>query len=303
MAWFTFYDNEATPNSLYAPLRRKIDLSQLNQNIYKDSIIAIYIGNTVINKKVTSSLTESYSDSSYITVHEDDDNDSYFVPVKSLVKDNYLYFKVNENHDYSSVSRKYYSVYYGYDDLSFLNKVGQYSYQKGTTKNFTLSESEISQAIKLIDSNGYNDYSLAYYDNGISWESGTSKIVGAKAFGFFNGPFLYIKGSKNPNLGKFRIRIFSIDQKNSISRNLVVDWTEIDCYSSSNLINQDLFFKTNLDNSKYFFEIETLSNKNEMSSSTQVNINGYSFVPDYGLSLSIEEINSQISFKRIGGIR
>lgn len=308
MAWFKFYDNQSTPNSYAAPLRRILDLSELNQNIYKDSIIAVSIEDIVINKKITSSLSSIYSDDSYIVIYEDEDNQNYFIPVKSLVKDNYLYFKLHENYSYNSTSKKYYSIYYGFDNLSKLQKITDNVYIKPSTPevataNFKLDLSEISSAIKLIDSNGYNDYSLAYYDNGISWKDGVSKTIGAKAFGFFNGPYLYIKGSKTSNSGTFKIRIFSIDQKNSISKNLVLDWIEIDCYSANNLYNQNLFSKTDLDKNKYFFEIETLSKRNNLSSSTNINITGYSFMPDYGLSLSSEEIYSEISFKRIGGIR
>jgi hypothetical protein len=51
------------------------------------------------------------------------------------------------------------------------------------------------------------------------------------------------------------------------------------------------------------FEIESLLEKNVMSSSSSVNIKQYTFYPDYKLFYSKEEINPDIPFIRIGGIR
>lgn len=147
------------------------------------------------------------------------------------------------------------------------------------------------------------EYKLAFYNNGLDWIDGKSQSIGAKAFGSFDGPKFRVIGKKGPNYGKFRIRIFSYYDNNSISKNVALDWTTVDCYASQESSDQILYLNTSLEYSKYIFEIEVISDKNVMSSSNSVEISKYQFFPNYKLTYDVEELNPNISFIKIGGIR
>ncbi len=77
----------------------------------------------------------------------------------------------------------------------------------------------------------------------------------------------------------------------------------MDCYASQESSDQILYLNTSLEYSKYIFEIEVISDKNVMSSSNSVEISKYQFFPNYKLTYDVEELNPNISFIKIGGIR
>jgi hypothetical protein len=83
---------------------------------------------------------------------------------------------------------------------------------------------------------------------------------------------------------------------------VVTDWIEVDCYSSVNsetaIIDID-----DLNYSEYNIEIETLSEKNTLSSGTNIYIKEIQFLRFFNLSLGEEELNPNLSFISMGGIR
>jgi hypothetical protein len=54
---------------------------------------------------------------------------------------------------------------------------------------------------------------------------------------------------------------------------------------------------------KYIFELETLAEKNIMAITNSVKIDKYEFSPNYKLTYSQEEINPNLAFITIAGLR
>lgn len=334
MSWFKFLKNTfdiyaATPTIEYikAPVRRRVVIDDLKEDIDSGEIIYVDLGSKSINKYYDNSLSEQFSHDSYIVVYEDSVYEKYGIAVKSKVVDNIIYFQAAEQHLKNVKTSKYYSIYYGLKNIKYLQ-------QLDTTylKQFeTLQEGielkayrqvddvenvEFTQGAYLdLDIANLQDYTyeatetssknfkLSLNNNGIDWKDNVSTKIGAKAMGIFDGPGFEIHGSKGSNYGKFRIRILSLDEDNNISKNISLDWTEVDCYNSSLNDAAILFSKSDLEYNRYIFEIETIADKNTMSKSNQVKIDKYMFSPNYKLTYEKEEFNPDLSFIRIGGIR
>jgi len=81
-----------------------------------------------------------------------------------------------------------------------------------------------------------------------------------------------------------------------------LDWFEIDCYSTEEK-QQVIFEKTDLEYLDYSLEIETLGDKNVLSTSTEVRINKISFLKNYNFDINDQVINPDLLFKSIGGVR
>ena len=168
---------------------------------------------------------------------------------------------------------------------------------------FDLEVASFSSYSYSATTNSTKSYQLALYNNGTDWENNYSLNPASKAFGIFDGPGFEIYGEKGPRSGKFRIRILSLYDDNSISKNVILDWTEVDCYNSILSESAILYQNSNLEYSKYIFEIETLADKNIMSQSNSVKIEKYMFSPNYKLIYEKEEFNPDLSFVKVGGIR
>lgn len=313
MSWFQAYKyvyNTQTEEDdlvqLKIPLRRKINISNLKKDIQEDEQVYANLQGKSINSFINSNLETTTDNYSYIVVYQDDADEDFFKPVQSKVIDNILYFKSFEDINKETIQSKYYAVYYGVTNIKYIeetidgddtvfvrpNVISASDFDIVTIEEYTYTADESSEI-----------YSLAYYNSGIDWKDGISQKVGAKAFGVFDGPKLQIYGSKGKSYGKFRVRIFSYSDEETISSIPAIDWVEVDCYSGTQLNNQILYQIENLEYNKYIFEIEVLSNKNTLSSSNSVNIDKYMFSPDYGLFCDKEEINPSISFVTIAGVR
>jgi hypothetical protein len=315
MAWFSFLQSEdnATPSSIVSPIKREIDFDNLENPLYENEIIAVKLNGININSKLSSTLQQSNDESSYIVVYENNSDDNFFIVTKSKVIDDYIYFKVIEDIEPSDVLDKKYTIYYGISNIKYLKNIDDNVYQQATEQEikqfedgdfYDLSEQEVDLAYYETTESSNKSFQLALYDNGNSWLDGKSTAVGAKAFGLFDGPNLYVLGSKGTNFGKFRIRIFEVLDNGTVTKTTPLDWQEVDCFQYQNLSNQILFETENfLEYKRYMFEIEVLYDKNSSSTSNQVEISSYKFIPNYKIYIESEQINSDLSFIRIGGIR
>jgi hypothetical protein len=321
MAWFKplkeTYEIGITAVSsdfLKVPMKRKVYFNYIPNDIEAGEQVYVNLDTKFVNKYINSNLESVTDDYSYIVVYEDSTDDSFFGPVKSRAVNNIVYFNVEEKIEKDRFYTKHYSIYYGLTNLKFLEQItidDETYFQKLDTELIIqtegtfldLASDNIQEYSYDATENSLKEYKLALYNNGLDWIDGKSQVVGAKAFGSFDGPKFRIIGKKGPNYGKFRIRIFSYYENDSISKNLALDWTTVDCHASVESSNEILYSNTTLEYSKYIFELEVLSDKNVMSSSNAVEITKYQFFPDYKLTYDVEEVNPNISFVKIGGIR
>lgn len=322
MSWFKIISYEtdleaATPNIQYIvpPLKRKIPVSNLSESVETTEIVYCNLDNKIINKYYSSSNEELTDNDSYIVVYEDASNPNYFIPVKSKIIDNLLYFVPHEKIEKLTSGSRYYAVYYGMSNLKYIEPV-EYNnttiYQKVSQEDidnavdgdyYDLATANINNYEYEATSQSDKIYRLAFYNDGVDWVNNSSTKIGSKVFGIFDGPKIKIYGSKGSSFGKFRIRIFPYQENLTINNIPVVDWTTIDCYDGENFNFEILYEKLNLQYKKYIFEIETLAEKNIMSVSESVNIFQYTFIPNYKISCEKEQINPEIFFVTVSGIR
>ena len=318
MTWFKILKEnynplDATPTIEYItiPLRRIISLSYLEDNILEDELIYCNLENIYINKHYSNTLQSVTDLDSFIVVLQDSTDATYFKIVNSTIVNNVLYFEAGEDHLKNINTSKYYSIYYGLNDLAYVDLItlnSHTAYQKsGTHIDINLTPTSFAINLNLfnyqsnIDSN--RNYTLALYNAGIDWIDGASQKESAKAFGIFDGPNISIYGNKSKNSGIFKIRILEVNSDNTMSSVVALDWTEVDCYSETPQLDVALYTNTSLGYGRYIFEIETISDKNIMSTSNSVTINSYRFLPNYKLVYGQEEFNPDLSFVRIGGIK
>jgi hypothetical protein len=323
MPWFKFLKNtynpeSATPTAEYIkpPMRRKVFIDNLEENIDSGETIYVDLATSFINKYYDTQLDAQDSQDSYIVIYEDSEYEDYGIAVKSKVIDNIIYFSAAEDHSKNTKTSKYYSIYYGLNYLKYIENylmvddVYAYKQVDDVENSIFIEGSYLDLGLQNLTTYTYEatqtsskSFKLSLNDNGFDWIDNTSTKPGAKALGIFDGPGFEIYGAKGPNYGKFKIRIFSLYDDNSISKNLVLDWTIIDCYSPTIQESVVLSYLTDMKYNRYLFELEVISEKNVMSQSNQVKIEKYMFSPNYKLTYEKEELNPDLSFVRIGGIR
>jgi hypothetical protein len=326
MAWFTFLEasEAATPATLQTPLRRELIIDNIEDPFSQGDILSINLNGKKINKKLDGTLTEVSDNTSYLVVYEDFANDSFFQPVESVIVDDVLYFKAYEDGGPDIFSTKKYSIYYGLNNINNLEYLGDGIYQQVIQEDFgigilpvegeeepepelgvsyILSEENIDFALFSATEESTKSYQLALYDKGVSWVDNKSQKIGAKAFGVFDGPKLYIYGDKGPDFGKFRIRITKVDTNNNFVNTVALDWQTVDCFARD--LNEQIIFESTeeLGYERYLFEIETILEKNPSSTSNSVSIRSYEFIPNYKIEITNEQINPSVAFIRIGGIK
>lgn len=315
MAWFSYLQStdNLLPSTVSPSLRREINFDNLENSLFENEIVAVKLNNVKVNTKLSTELDIIEDNDSYIVIYEDFSNEDFFIATKSRVVDDYIYFKVIEDLNKDNISSKKYSIYYGLNNLKYLNELSEYSYQQATTEDiaeavdgdyYDLAPSDVPLAYYEVTKSSEKSFQLALYDDGNSWSENKSTKPGAKAFGIFDGPNLYILGSKGTDFGKFRIRIFEVLEDGTVTKTTPIDWQEVDCFSYNSSSNQILFQTEEfLEYKRYMFEIEVISEKNLSSTSNAVEISKYKFIPNYKIYIEPEELNPDASFIRIGGIR
>lgn len=168
-------------------------------------------------------------------------------------------------------------------------------YYSATPSSVNLYSTEVNKF-----TTGY--YKLAYFNDGIDWVDNISIKNKAKVVATFSGPNLKIHGAVGPSYGKARIRIIVNQLVENEKETIALDWYEIDCYSTEEK-EQVIFQKTDLDYLDYSLEIETLGEKNILSTNTQIKINKISFLKNFNFELNDQVIYPNLLFKSIGGVK
>jgi hypothetical protein len=243
-------------------------------------------------------------------------------PVVTRIVDGIMYFKAAKNHEANSLPDGTYSVYYGSDYIKYIhatpvtsNSVTSYEYVEypntvinsleaspGYSPYYSATPPSIDLYDTEINKNSIGYYRLAYFNDGTDWVNNLSTKVGSKIVGTFSGPNIKITGAVGPGYGKCKVRITTKYESSEETENIVLDWYEIDCYSTEEK-ESIIFQKNDLEYLDYTLEIETLSDKNILSGNNQIYVSKISFLRNFYFSLDDQEINPDLTFKSIGGLR
>jgi len=312
MSWFKYLKQNESINSStinnnysYPYLRRKIkDFTPLD-NITEGSLIFINIKDLNIDKYINSFLANTSDESSYLVVYQNKTNEYNIQPVKSVINNNFLYFQVAENHNAGIKVENTYYIYYKTPNLRYIKSVNNGGVQSYQLTSENLGEYHIPSSQIDLSSFDVNLTSSSFYNFSFNshWENGVSKNSSASVTLTFTGPNIYLYGDKGSNFGKIKLTIFSLEGNNLEKPSLVLDSQIIDCYSSSNSLNQILFQKQNLDLRDYNMQIEVLDDKNILSSDNKIKLNSYSFTYNLYLETDLEEITNNAAFVVFGGVR
>lgn len=142
---------------------------------------------------------------------------------------------------------------------------------------------------------------MAFFNDGVDWINGISQRAGARAFANFDGPGLRIYGYVGPSYGKINLRIIQKTSETNEEK-IILDSFEIDCYSFQEE-NKIIFEKTDLEYQEYNLELEVVNDKNILSSSNSIRIEKITFLSNFNFVLGNQELNPNLSFKSIGGVR
>lgn len=253
-------------------------------------------------------------------------NDLDATPLASSIIDNVLYFKSEKNHNNGKLSDYEYNLYYGRDYIKYISATPYYNYNidelqmvfqqnDQTTVNYYLlgdnsrnsaqysaTPSQINKYQHEVNASSNGKYLMTFFNDGIDWNSGYSAKEGARVSVNFDGPNFVLIGNKGPDYGKIKYRIIKKAGSSEDTELVVLNWTELDCYSFQ-LDEQILISKQDLEYSEYFLEIETLSEKNSLSYGNNIYIKSLKFLRNFNFILGEEEINPDLSFISIGGVR
>lgn len=314
MTWFRYLPIDGSPSFsvqdedyLYPLLKRVINFPAPNQTIPTNSWMFVDVEGLGIDEFIDDSLVTQEENNSYIVVYESKTLDDYnFVPVKSQILNNRLYFKTTQNHLKEESLEKQYSLYYKTKDIKSIKKVqnGQYEDFIACPTNeaeYITSTSEIDETSFDVYPNTSEAYGFSFSNIDIDWRNGTSLSPGAKAIGTFSGPLFELFCNKGPDFGKFELRIISLSSDATPVSIVEQDWTIIDLYNSTLLENQLVFSKNNLYYKNYIFEIVSNFEKNDLSSGGAVPLHHYSYSYDAKCSLGQEEISPYVFARKING--
>lgn len=326
MTWFTYTKNSA---SVYAPVRKKILFPTLVENLKQGDWVHVNLDEIEIGRVYyyDSGLIKSKLDyDSYLVVYE---TTTSYTPTYSRILgfssefsyERNLWFKsVTDISAGSELPGSYY-IYYHNDNIQFIElSSGSYvSTDPETGPSYIASESgtsasSIDMYSTVIQNNENNDRlaSLSFLGTAGVWNKSESSTVGAKAIGTFNGPKFKLYAEKGPDCGKIKLKIVKTSSAGE-GQKIVKSDIEIDLYSPTQQNDQNVYsfdvtseqiFSTYEEiYGDFSFEVEIINAKNPSSSGNKCKIEKYSFSKKYNLALSDEEINSNIAFKSIGGLK
>lgn len=148
MGWFKYLkETEQISSSVqnlnysYPLCKRDIINFIASDNLEKDSWLFVDIQNFNVNKYSDSSLATQNDDYSYIVIYE---KNSVFTPVKTVIKNNLLYFQAAEDHTANEFVSGQYSLYYHTPNLRKLNQVNN-----GGVVDYQVNSAPIWQNIDL----------------------------------------------------------------------------------------------------------------------------------------------------------
>jgi hypothetical protein len=271
-------------------------------------------------------MQEVQQDHSYLVVCESGTDTYDATPLSTAIVGNVVYFKSAKNQNNNTISNYEYNLYYGRDYIKYINSKPYYDYNIDelktifiqddqttinyyTTANnsmtyapYSATPSQINLYQHEVNSSSSDKYLMTFFNDGIDWNSGYSTKEGAKVSVNFDGPNFILTGNKGPDYGIFKYRIIQKAASSDDIESVVINWTEVDCYSFQ-LSEQTLVSRNDLDYSEYFLEIETMSEKNTLSYGNNIYIKNLKFLRNFSFIVGEEELNPDLSFISIGGIR
>lgn len=280
-----------------------------------------------INYLYDADLSKVEQDHSYVMVYEDLIDSSNATPVSTIVLNNIVYFKSAKEHAIGPGNSVNYNLYYGRDYIKYIKPTSYYNYDIDETvysyiqydqstisyyltgnnsqDNAILSAtpSDVNLYQDVVNKNSSENYTLTFFNDGVDWVDNKSTKAETKVIGNFNGPIFKLIGNIGPDYGMFKYRISTKSNSNQQIEQVVVDWTDVDCYFSSGLLESELLDISNLGYEEYIIEIETLYDKNVLSYGNNILIKEIQFLKNYNISLGEELINPDLSFISIGGVK
>jgi hypothetical protein len=260
-------------------------------------------------------------------VYEDPIDSADATPVSTIILDNIIYFKSAKEHAIGPGDSVNYNLYYGRDYIKYIKPTSYnnynidettYSYiqydqstinyyltgnnsQENAPLSATPSDVNLYQSTINKDSN--QNYILTFFNNGVDWVENKSTKAEAKVIANFNGPRFKLIGDIGPDYGMFKYRISTKKISDQQIEEVVVDWTDVDCFTASGLLQTAIINITDLGYEEYIIEIETLYDKNPLSSGNNILIKEIQFLKNYNISLGEELVNPDLSFISIGGVK
>lgn len=312
MTWFKYLKSTETissstvnQNYSYPFCKRFISKFTPRDTISQNFWLFVNIENYNINTYQTSGLESSSDNHSYIVIYE---KDNQFIPVKTIIYDNYLYFQTAEEHSEKQEISGRYAIYYNTPNLRKIKSVnngGTTDYQINLSESpFFIEYNEVSTSSYEVNLESNSSYNFSFINSYEDWNDGITEKPNAKVYISFTGPSIYVYGKKSPLGGKIKINVTGLpDSKNNSSKSEVNNLI-IDTYSSNDQDNVILYQNTSLQERDYVLEIENLYDKNILSSNNQLKINKYIFKYNLYLSLDRELINQlNNTFTLIAGVR
>lgn len=241
--------------------------------------------------------------------------------------DNIIYFKSAKEHPIGPGNSVNYNLYYGRDHIKYIQPTSYYNYDIDETvykyiqnnqstinyfltsnnsqKNAPLSAtpSNVNLYQSTIDKDSNENYKLTFFNDGVDWIENESTKAEVKVIANFNGPKFKLIGTVGPNYGMFKYRISTKITSDQQIEQVILDWKDVDCFSSSVVSGTTLLNLTDLGYEEHIIEIETLYDKNVLSSGNNILIKEIQFLKNYNISLGEESINPDLSFISIGGVK
>ena len=280
-----------------------------------------------INYLYDANLVKTEQDHSYVVVYEDPVDSSDATPVSTTILDNLVYFKSAKEHAIGPGNAVNYNLYYGRDYIKYIKPTSYYNYDidetvykyiqyDQSTINYFLTSnnsqdnaplsatpSDVNLYQNTINKDSEENYTLTFFNDGVDWIENKSTKPEAKVIANFSGPKFKLIGNIGPDYGIFKYRISTKITSDQQIEQVILDWTNVDCYSSSGLLETELLNITDLGYEEYIIEIETLYDNNVLSSGNNMLIKEIQFLKNYNISLGEESINPDLSFISIGGVK
>jgi len=305
MTWFKYFKQGESTNYSYPLIKRTIDKFTPNDKILKDTWLFIDITDLEIQKYYNSSLNLLDDDSSYLVVYETIGSDSGIIPVNNIIHNDTLYFQTAEDHEADMETISQYSVYYKTPNLRYIKLLNSENYQVTSAEqaqfNSLFSEVDITDYDVVAGSE--SSYNFSFINPNLDWNNGLASNPGSKLYLTFTGPSIKIYGNKGPDYGKFKLKLTGLQNTEFPNIALELDWIIVDCYNTTLQENVILYENNDLNYRDYNLELQTITDKNIVSSGNNIKISSYSFSYNLYLTINKEQISDQAVFVSIGGIR
>lgn len=305
MTWFKYFKQGESTTYSYPLIKRTINKFTPNDKILKDTWLFIDVTDLEIQKYYNSSLNLLDDNSSYLVVYETIGSDSGMVPVNNIINNNTLYFQAAEDHEADIETISQYSIYYKTPNLRYIKLLNSENYQVTSAEqaqfNSLFTEVDITDYDVVAGSE--SSYNFSFINANLDWNNGLSSNPGSKLYLTFSGPSIQIYGNKGPDYGKFKLKLTGLQNTEFPNMSLELDWTVVDCYNTTLQENVILYENNDLNHRDYNLELQTITDKNIISSGNNIKISSYSFSYNLYLTIDKEQISDQAVFVSIGGIR